>query len=672
MNNSIIAVDIIPDNDGKVVMYGEPNKDKAHLVSGKLRVILSKPLKVKFISVKLKGKSEYSDWENQYSCINVIKLEQILYEKDVLPRGVTDFDFGLKMPGNMPQSYVTSFGLIRYKLIAEVQPSSMLAKCERVERGIHIYRHYLPCRRELLPAPPTKVYRGQRRNILKYELDIPNVISVNERSLLIRVRLLPFSVQGYVKKIIFDLVQSEKYRVQPSQQDITYYDMDSTQFVGNVQLSASTPTKRKRSSQIKPTVLSISRDDDTWNNPLTYNLPFVQYSRTATSGTTRASKIKATIDSPLIRVRHKLRLSMIFRDETEKDLELGFPITITTIPEDDHSSIFGMLCDNGLPSYDDCIEDSPTMGYEESEDSRPITPLGELNNLDNSLRYHSRNNSRSNSRNHSRSNSRNHSRSNSRDNSRSNSRDHSRSNTMSNLDDVNNGYNDDNSSNGGNGASNSSILSDKRQPTLKHKKSQRSLVDRLLHRNENNSKTTSPPLPSIPITYTTPTSHPNYNNSSTDHNRALPISHDPPSYSPMRPPNSNINYLSARNGGASRYLNMPDEDDYETNTHLEIHSAPSSPKLSGIPMPLGDDVSNELSYINDEAFSLENNSNLLSPQKMKRKSHRRSASFDLGIKKPELMNSRFLNNNKLRTSGDKNDLLGLGVSGININVQMPS
>ncbi|CAG8634806.1 15739_t:CDS:2 [Cetraspora pellucida] len=637
-------------------MYGEPNKDKIHLVSGKLRVIVSKPLKLKSISIKLKGKSEYSDWENQYSCINVFKLEQTLYEKDVLPRGVTDLNFELRVPGNMPQSYVTSFGLIRYKLMAEVQPASMLAKCERVERGIYFYRHYLPCRRELLPAPPTKVYRGQRRNILKYELDIPTVISVNERSLLIRVRLLPCSEQGYVKKITFDLVQSEKYRVQPSQQDLIYYDIDNTQPVGNVQLNGSVPTKRKRSSQIKPTALTIFSDVDNWNNPLTYNLPFVQYSRTATSGKACASKLKATIDSPLIRVRHKLRLSMTFRDETEKDLELGFPITITTIPEDDYSSIFGMLCDNGLPSYDDCIEDSPTMGYEESSDSRPISPLCELNNSDNNSRYHSRNNSRSNSRNHSRSNSRNPSRNNTRS-------------ASPNLDDV---YNDgftDNSSSGGNGISNGSVLSDQRQPTLKNKKSQRSLVDRLLHRNEINSRATSPP-PSIPIAYTTPTSHPSYSNlnaSPQDHNRVFPVtSHDLPSYSQM-PPDSNYLSTSKR---TTRYLNMPDEDDYETNTHLEIHSAPSSPKLCGTSMTLSDDASNVLSLNSGGTFTGENSNNL-SPPNMKKKSHRRSTSLNLNLKSPT--NSRFLNN-KVRTSGDKtscDDLLGL-ISGININIQTPS
>ncbi|CAG8633624.1 5101_t:CDS:2, partial [Racocetra fulgida] len=632
---------IIPDNDGKLIMYGEPNKDKTHLVSGKLRVIVSKPLKIKSITIKLKGKTEYSDWENQYSCLNVLKLEQILYEKNVLQKGVTDLNFELRVPGNTPQSYVTSFGLIRYKLMAEVQPSSMLTKCERVER-------------ELLPAPPTKIYRGQRRNILKYELDIPTVISVNERSLLIRVRLLPCSEQGYVKRITFDLVQSEKY----SQQDIIYYGIDSTQFVGNVQLNGSVPSKRKRTSQIKPTALAIFSNDDNWNNPLTYNLPFVQYSRTATSGKARASKLKATIDSPLIRVRHKLRLSMTFRDENEKDLELGFPITITTIPEDDYSSIFSMLCDNSLPSYDDCIEDSPTMGYEESGDSRPISPLCELNN------------SRSNSRNHSRSNSRNHSRSNSRNPSTNNTR-----SASPNLDDI---YNDgftDNSSSGGNGTSNGSILSDPRQPILKNKKSQRSLVDRLLHRNENNSRTASPPR-SIPIAYTTPTSHPSYSNLNTspqDHNRVLPVtSHDLPSYSQM-PPDSNTSYLSTRRKRTTLYLNMPDEDDYETNTHLEIHSAPSSPKLCGASMTLGDDASNELSFNSSDAFTGEN-SNILSPPNMRKKSHRKSASFDLNLKSPGITNSRFLNNT-LRTSGDKtsyDDLFGRSISGININIQTPS
>ncbi|CAG8646904.1 2891_t:CDS:2, partial [Racocetra persica] len=644
MNNNIIAVDIIPDNDGKLIMYGEPNKDKTHLVSGKLRVIVSKPLKIKSITIKLRGKTEYSDWENQYSCLNVLKLEQILYEKNVLQKGVTDFNFELRVPGNTPQSYVTSFGLIRYKLMAAVQPSSMLTKCERVERG-------------------------QRRNILKYELDIPTVISVNERSLLIRVRLLPCSEQGYVKRITFDLVQSEKYRVQPSQQDIIYYDIDSTQFVGNVQLNGSVPSKRKRSSQIKPTALAIFSNDDNWNNPLTYNLPFVQYSRTATSGRARASKLKSTIDSPLIRVRHKLRLSMTFRDENEKDLELGFPITITTIPEDDYSSMFGMLCDNGLPSYDDCIEDSPTMGYEESGDSRPISPLCELNNSDNNSRYHSRNNSRSNSRNHSRSNSRNRSRSNSRNPSRNNAR-----SASPNLDDINNDGFTDNSSSGGNGTSNGSILSDPRQPILKNKKSQRSLVDRLLHRNENNSRTASPPM-SIPIAYTTPTSHPSYSNLNTspqDHNRVLPItSHDLPSYSQM-PPDSNTSYLSKRSKRTTLYLNMPDEDDYETNTHLEIHSAPSSPKLCGTSMTLGDDASNELSFNSSDAFTGENSNNL-SPPNMKKKSHRRSASFDLNLKSPGITNSRFLNNT-LRVSGDKtsyDDLLGRGISGININIQTP-
>src|SRR5271154_1531965 len=113
MNNSIIAIDILPENDGKVMMYGAPNKDIKHTISGKLRIILSKPLKTKSVSIKLKGKSEYSDWENQYSCIHILKLDKILCEKTILQSGVTDLEFEFEINGNLPQSYITSFGLIR-------------------------------------------------------------------------------------------------------------------------------------------------------------------------------------------------------------------------------------------------------------------------------------------------------------------------------------------------------------------------------------------------------------------------------------------------------------------------------------------------------------------------------------------------------------------------------
>ncbi|CAG8533259.1 163_t:CDS:2 [Diversispora eburnea] len=389
MNNSIIAVDILPDNDGKLIMYGAPNKDTFHVVSGKLRIVLSKSIKIKQIIMKLKGKSEYSDWENQYSCINVLKLDQTLVERVTIPCGVSDLDFEFSVPGNIPQTYVTSFGLIRYKLVALVQPASLLAKYSRVERGIHFARHYLPCRRELLPAPPTKVYRGQRKEILKYELDIPTVICVNEKSLLIRVRLNPLCDQGRVKKISFDLIQSEKYRIQPTSQDLAEFSIDSTQLLGNVQLSGSSSTKRKRSHPIKSTILNIPHDDDTWNNPLIYNLPFSQYkhnnnrnsSNSNLANLNRKNHLKSTIKSPLMKVRHKLKLVINFENESEKRLELGFPVIVTTIPEEGDYLLYNGNNYAGLPSYDDALLDDPTtVDYSANNVySRPHTPSSLIN-----------------------------------------------------------------------------------------------------------------------------------------------------------------------------------------------------------------------------------------------------------------------------------------------------
>ncbi|CAG8533921.1 533_t:CDS:2 [Gigaspora rosea] len=398
-------------------MYGAPNKDIKHLVSGKLRIILSRPLKIKFISIKLKGRSEYSDWEEQYSCLEVIKLEKILYEKDTLPIGVTDFEYEFEVPGNLPQTYRTNFGFIFYKLVAVVQPSSLMSKFARVEKGISFLRHYLPCRRELLPAPPAKVYKGHRKDILDFELDLPTVIGVNEKSLLIRLRLLPHNDKGRLKKILFELVQSEKY-----QKDLDEYSIDPDQLIGIVPLNGSSLTKRKRTYPINPTTLSVNNDADNWNNQLIYNLPFAQYS----SGTSRKPRLKSTLKSPLMKVRHKFRFVLMFEDNTEGDMELEIPINVTTIPEEKNPTLIEMFEDNKLPSYDDTFMGNPSINHSERLSERLSENLSENN-----------------------------------------------TNIPSNIEKV--------------CASNDPIsLSDKQQPKLKQKKSQ-SLLKRILLRNENKS-----------------------------------------------------------------------------------------------------------------------------------------------------------------------------------------
>ncbi|CAG8525273.1 17006_t:CDS:2 [Acaulospora morrowiae] len=611
--NGIIAVDILIDNDGKLVMYGAPNKDAVYTVSGKLRIVLSKPLKTKYVSIKLKGKSEYSDWENQYSCINVLKLDQTLIERETLPRGVTDLDYEFTVPGNIPQTYVTSFGLIRYKLVAMVQPASLLAKYSRVERGINFARHYLPCRRELLPAPPTKVYRGRRKNILKYELDVPTVVCVNEKSLLIRIRLFPLNEQGRVKSITFDLVQSEKYRVQPSPQDLSDFAIDGAQLVGSVQLSGSSSTKRKRSHPIKPTTLIISYDTDTWNNPLTYNLPFAQYN-SQSQNQARRSRLKATVKSPLMKVRHKLKLVMTFDDESEKQLEIGFPIIVTTIPEGDNSLYTSGLDFGGLPSYDDAmVEDSPTIGYYDNEiHSRPETP-------DIYSDVTSRNQSRGSTRPTTPINIHEDGGNASADNTPVNPFTASKS-TLRPFHTDYFSFNSSTASNNDSDSDNHVNINNRPHQPLRQKKSQRTLAQslgRLLLRNEssslnsqNASASTTPmmltPSSSPPTQMSSSPPHfeitsPKFQSNTDDHLQTS--SSSVPKLRPLRsmtslstaasstkndgtsmPHDQRISHLYAtRAGRASWYLNMPDEDDLLHNTP-EIRSAPSSPRLAGINM----------------------------------------------------------------------------------------
>ncbi|GBC07997.1 hypothetical protein RclHR1_07840010 [Rhizophagus clarus] len=623
MNNSIIAVDILPDNDGKVMMYGAPNKDITYLVSGKLRIILSKPLKTKLISIKLKGKSEYSDWENQYSCIYLLKLEKILREKTTLPSGVSDLDFEFEINGNIPQSYVTSFGLIRYNLVATVQPNSLLSKQGRAEKSINISRHYLPCRRDLLPAPPTKVYRGQRKNILKYELDIPTVICINETSLLIRLRLFPLCNQGRVKKVAFDMIQSEKYRIQPTPQDYQEYSIENAQLIGNVQLNNNTAAKRKRSHPIKPTSLKVIYDQDTWENPLTYNLPFEQYSSRNNNNPIKKTKLKATIKSPLMRVRHKLKITMTFEALEEKTLELGFPITVTTLPgmeaanhhfrsNDDFNEI-------ELPAYDDVVNNTL---YQEGVISRPMTPSD-----------------------HSEPHSQNHSRSstpNLYEDGGSGDSNNSRPVTPTPSPDestniTNISHTSHNTTNTTTPSSspplNDNQLLSQPQPQLNKKKSQRSLAQalgRLLLRSESSRPNSPSPSASTTPTVLTPISSscPNNNNRSRTHPQLEVTPSSSPTFASHNQPTSSthtqsgISNLYTRTGRASWYLNLPDDDDAPTITP-EIHSAPSSPRESLVHIP----GSNHLLPPPTLNQQRRNKSNI-SPDRM---IHRRSISFDSSL-----------------------------------------
>ncbi|CAB4441207.1 unnamed protein product [Rhizophagus irregularis] len=600
MNNSIIAVDILPDDDGKVMMYGAPNKDTTYLVSGKLRIILSKPLKTKLISIKLKGKSEYSDWENQYSCIYLLKLEKVLREKTTLPSGVTDLDFEFQVNGNIPQSYVTSFGLIRYNLVATVQPSSLLLKQGRAEKSINISRHYLPCRRELLPAPPTKVYRGQRKNILKYELDIPTVICINETSLLIRLRLFPLCNQGRVKKVAFDLIQSEKYRIQPTPQDYQEFSIEK----------CSTYWKY------------------TWENPLTYNLPFEQYSTRNINNPIKKTKLKATIKSPLMRVRHKLKITMTFEALEEKTLELGFPITVTTLPgmeaANHHFRTNEDFNEIELPAYDDVVNHTLSQDGCDSNISRPVTPTPPPPFSDEStinLNTHTSHTTTNTSHTTNTSNTA------------------LTSNTSHTSHTINNTSHTSHTTNTtilSSSPPDSQLLSQP-QPQLNKKKSQRSLAQalgRLLLRSESSSRPNSPsPSASTTPTVLTPvtSSYPNNNNRSRTHPQLEVTPSSSPTFAPHNQPTSSTNSannivyqgignLYTRTGRASWYLNMPDDDDAPTLTP-EIHSAPSSPRESLVHIPSSNNL---LPPPNQQR---RNKNNIPSDRMI----HRRSISFDSSL-----------------------------------------
>lgn len=343
-----------------------------------------------------------------------------------------------------------------------------------------------------------------------------------------------------------------------------------------------------------------------------------------------------------MRVRHKLKITMTFEAIEEKILELGFPITVTTLPgmeaANHHFRTNEDFNEIELPAYDDIVnhtlsQDGVTsrpitpsdhsethsrsstpnlyedVGSGDSNISRPVTPTPPppFSDEPTTITTHTSNTTHTSHPTH----------------------------TTHTSHTINNTSHTINTTIPSSSPPDNQLLSQP-QPQLNKKKSQRSLAQalgRLLLRSESASRPNSPsPSASTTPTVLTPvsSSYPNNNNRSRTHPQLELTPSSSPTFASHNQPTSttnNIVYqgignLYTRTGRASWYLNMPDDDDAPTFTP-EIHSAPSSPRESLVHIP----SSNNLLPPPTLNQQRRNKNNIPSDRMI----HRRSISFDSSL-----------------------------------------
>lgn len=180
------------------------------ILRGEALFTLTRPVKIRSMSVKLKGVARA-----RYSTIDATapvlpKLKQVLFSKTTLPAGEHTVPFMLEVPNIYPPSLQIKRGSIDYKLELSVgmglQKKNLTAECP-----IQVRRHLLRCK-QMAPLVETVVYEDTVPAKFHYEIDAPQIICLEQTSIPVAVKYLCFASQKPVRSIRTQLVQIELYR----------------------------------------------------------------------------------------------------------------------------------------------------------------------------------------------------------------------------------------------------------------------------------------------------------------------------------------------------------------------------------------------------------------------------------------------------------------------------
>lgn len=234
---------------------------KRHKLRGKLRIVTSKPIKLRQVQIKFKGFTHLS-WRDR--CRNggapagsaaalgaslglmsermeawktLRKSKQILLEDATLPAGVTDLGFEMSVPGHLPHSYLSEFLEVGYAIVAKMTPQGKFGKPVRVERPIEILKTLMPkdvsCGYVNGYQVPTVYMSGQRESTgIRWKFNVPKFVCLDDEKGVEFVgaffkskkpppgvddRHLGTNEQGgevelKIERILVDIIQEELYR----------------------------------------------------------------------------------------------------------------------------------------------------------------------------------------------------------------------------------------------------------------------------------------------------------------------------------------------------------------------------------------------------------------------------------------------------------------------------
>ncbi|KAI7855504.1 hypothetical protein BDC45DRAFT_534738 [Circinella umbellata] len=219
MKDNIEHVEIEPEHC-YIDFIGPPKVDgMSRTLKGKVRLLLSKPVKMRSIQIKFKGygriclkNSGGIVLDIETSLLPKIKAPLLVDNKKTfqLPAGSHSIPWELEIPNVYPRSLMIKRASIHYKVELAIS-LGIGKKAITAEYPIVILRHLLPCK-ELSPLIGTRVYRHTVPGKFHYEIDCPRIVCLEQGTLPISVKYLCITDQKPVVSIRTQLLQVEFYR----------------------------------------------------------------------------------------------------------------------------------------------------------------------------------------------------------------------------------------------------------------------------------------------------------------------------------------------------------------------------------------------------------------------------------------------------------------------------
>jgi hypothetical protein len=227
----LIAVDLIITPS---VQFFGPKPNSSHSthprrqkIRGKLRLVCSKPIRLRQIEIKFKGEARLS-WRDPQKGPHSITAERLdavkllrktrqpLLEDATLPAGVTELGFEIPISGWLCQTFKSNFVNITFMVMAKITPTGKLASPIRSERELVINKTLIPKDVACGHVPgfivPRIQMKGERPDVLKWKFQVPKWAYLDDEVQFEGTFSQGLRGQCTINKIEVDVVQEELYR----------------------------------------------------------------------------------------------------------------------------------------------------------------------------------------------------------------------------------------------------------------------------------------------------------------------------------------------------------------------------------------------------------------------------------------------------------------------------